>query len=230
MKRNLILSLFGLFLAFGASGCNLGLHRAFIKGYQCRSAEVPTPRTAGDYVVISRYHYNAGEMDCALGAAEEAIKMEPKNARAFSMRAYSHYGAKEYWEALPDFQIAIQLDPEYPEAYSGRSEVYRDINELDNAIADMTTAINLAQKGKEFSYAVDGWTNERGNLYLQKGDYEKALADFSEAIRLRPDFHLWYKDRAKLYRQMGKIEEAMVDEEKTVLLLAQRESKKNEGK
>jgi tetratricopeptide (TPR) repeat protein len=184
-----------------AAGCNLNLQRAFIKGYQCRSAEIPDPRTAGDYVVVSRYHFNADEMDCALGAAEEAIKMEPDNARAFAMRAFAHYGAKEYWQALPDFHIAIRLDPNYAESYSGRSDVYRDINELDNAVADITKAIDLAQKDEEFNYLLDGWTNERGNLYFQKGEYERALADFSEAIRLEPDFYLWYKDRAKVYRR-----------------------------
>src|SRR5262249_23570043 len=41
----------------------------------------------------------------------------------------------------------------------------------------------------------------RGNLYLDKGEYDRALADFSEAIRLDPKNTDFFYSRAIAYQQ-----------------------------
>ena len=43
----------------------------------------------------------------------------------------------------------------------------------------------------------------RGEAGSPPGDHEKAIADYSEAIRLRPANPLLYSSRAKVYRSMG---------------------------
>jgi tetratricopeptide (TPR) repeat protein len=51
----------------------------------------------------------------------------------------------------------------------------------DSAIANWTDIIRLAPNNADAFY-------ERGLVYRKKGDYDNAIKDFSEAIRLRPDF------------------------------------------
>lgn len=227
MKRTFPFLLLTVAFAFSIAGCNSGLHRAFIKRYQCHSEHIANPQTVEDFLVISRYHYNAGEMDCALGAAEEAVRRDPQNARAYSARGLAHYGAKEYREALPDYKISLLLDDKNPETFYNRAELYWDMKALDSAADDMTRAIELAKNSEEFEYALDSWINERGRIHFDKGDYENALADFNQAVRLKPDNYIWYKDRAKLYRRIGKNDEAVADESKSESLKAEEDERKS---
>ena len=56
--------------------------------------------------------------------------------------------------------------------------------------------------------------NNRGNVYIRKGEYEKALADLNEAIRLNPKYVYGYKSRAFLYERMGDKDRAAADRAK----------------
>ena len=51
-------------------------------------------------------------------------------------------------------------------------------------------------------------------IYLRKGEYEKALADFNEALRFNPKYVLGYKNRAVLYDRMGDKDRAAADRNK----------------
>jgi Flp pilus assembly protein TadD len=44
--------------------------------------------------------------------------------------------------------------------------------------------------------------------------YEKAIADFTEVIRLKPDRRKTYELRAIAYRKIGKLDLAKADEKK----------------
>ena len=56
--------------------------------------------------------------------------------------------------------------------------------------------------------------NNRGNVYIRKGEYEKALADLNEAIRLDPKYVYGYKSRGNLYERMGDKDRAAADRAK----------------
>jgi tetratricopeptide (TPR) repeat protein len=58
----------------------------------------------------------------------------------------------------------------------------------------------------------------RGEAYLDMGNHNKAIVDFSEAIRLCADDPLDYVGRAKAYRALGDEGKAAEDERKAKLL------------
>ena len=60
--------------------------------------------------------------------------------------------------------------------------------------------------------AVDAF--ERGDSYAEKGDHDKAIADYTEAIRLDPKNANFYAFRAKAYRALGDEVKAASDESK----------------
>jgi tetratricopeptide (TPR) repeat protein len=51
----------------------------------------------------------------------------------------------------------------------------------------------------------------RGEHYYYKKNYDKAISDYSEAIRLNPNYALAYGSRAHAYRNQGKLEKAQAD-------------------
>ncbi len=58
----------------------------------------------------------------------------------------------------------------------------------------------------------------RGGAYLQRGNYEKALADYSQAIQLRPDFAEAYGNRQKIHFWQGKYQQAIEDGNRAIQL------------
>ncbi len=53
--------------------------------------------------------------------------------------------------------------------------------------------------------------NNRGNAYYIKGDYDQAIQDFDQAVRLRPEFALAFYNRGNAYLGKGNYELAIED-------------------
>ncbi|MEQ8190615.1 MAG: tetratricopeptide repeat protein [Candidatus Eremiobacterota bacterium] len=58
--------------------------------------------------------------------------------------------------------------------------------------------------------AVQAYAN-RGNIYRQKGEYNKALSDFTEALRLKPFKAEFYATRGSIYTEIKEYDRAMAD-------------------
>jgi tetratricopeptide (TPR) repeat protein len=216
MKKKVVPIMFCFALLCGLTGCDIML-RSF-KRYDCRTDAVPNPKTSGDFVAASRYHFNRREYECAYAAAEEALRLQKDNANAFNARAMAHYGFEEYSAALSDFQTSVWLNPQNPDTFYGRSIVYEKQNDPENALKNIDMAIELAKNSSGYRSYVPSWTNQRGFTRLKKGDTEGALEDFSAAISMEPDNPFYYDDRARLYRRLGKITEAEKDERQSAEL------------
>jgi lipoprotein NlpI len=53
--------------------------------------------------------------------------------------------------------------------------------------------------------------NNRGLAYRDKGELDRAIADFNEAVRLDPEFALAYNNRGLAYRDKGEFDRAIAD-------------------
>jgi len=95
-----------------------------------------------------------------------------------------------------------------------------DNGNYDLAIEKYTEAIRMAGEFGDHNYAV-GYVN-RGNAYMMKKDYNRAIAEFSEAIKLDPYYYLAYFNRGVLYheleRELEDIKRAIDDYTKTIEL------------
>ena len=58
----------------------------------------------------------------------------------------------------------------------------------------------------------------RGLAYKKKGHVDKAIADFSEAIRLKSDFVFAFNNRGNAYYRKGQFDRAIKDYDKAILL------------
>lgn len=60
--------------------------------------------------------------------------------------------------------------------------------------------------------------NNRGNAYYDKKDYDRAIADYNEALRLDPVFALAFYNRSCAYRDKGDNDRAVDDYIQAILL------------
>jgi len=58
----------------------------------------------------------------------------------------------------------------------------------------------------------------RGLAYKSKGQWDRAIADFSEAIRLQPDFVTAFNNRGNIYYGQGQFDRAIEDYDKAIRL------------
>jgi len=148
--------------------------------------------------------YKRGALKEAIEEYTIAIELEPKWAEAFLGRGNARvWGLNANFElGQEDYDRAAELDPKYQDyAQAVRCNTERDTTRameiFDRVIQNN---INLMDA---YSY--------RANLHSAIGEFEKSLADHSEAININPDFDGNYSNRAYIYIRMRQYDMAIDD-------------------
>jgi tetratricopeptide (TPR) repeat protein len=107
------------------------------------------------------------------------------------------------------FVAAIALAPAAATAQNAEQWNCRgDADDLDAQIKGCTQAMQSGQySGKNLAWA---YIN-RGSVYDYQRDFDRAIADLDEAIRLDLDAVAAYQNRAASYRNSGRLERALAD-------------------
>ena len=116
---------------------------------------------------------NMGDYKGAITELDKFIRLEPNNPYAYHNRGIAKDHLQQHEAAIIDFDAAIRLKPDFAIAYSSRGIAKMNLGEGQTEIADYDMAIHLGEAGQ----------------------YDAAIADFSEIIRLQPDFAAAYHDR-----------------------------------
>lgn len=170
------------------------------------------PKRAASYLNRAAAYNSLGKFDRALADGDEAIRLDPDNPDARGNRAVSAFNLGHREAALSDFDAAIRLDPRDASKYRARANALALLGRRDVAILDYAEAIRLephsvwaadstvteedarlrAQAAREYEMShrigprdADASLN-RGRTRRGRGDWEGALADFNEALRIDP--------------------------------------------
>jgi tetratricopeptide (TPR) repeat protein len=107
-------------------------------------------------------------------------------------------------EALEDFEAAADLMPENPEPWLWQGVLLDGLNEPDGA----QDAFDVAQS--LYDATLDFYVN-RGRVYLEAGQSEKAETDINRAIAENPESGWSYYLRASVNVQQGDFDRALAD-------------------
>jgi len=162
------------------------------------------------YLTRGRTNYENNDYDRAIEEFTKAIRLYPKYSDAYMFSSFAYEGKGDDDRSLADLDQSIKKD-EQPSSYQLRGEFYERKGNYDKAIEDYCKMISLW----ELDNYLDGESVDRdgkkvlekatlysirGNAYIKKGDLERGIADFEEALRLVPD-HLGAKNALEEARQ-----------------------------
>jgi tetratricopeptide (TPR) repeat protein len=137
-----------------------------------------------------------GHLDDALRDYSEIVRLKPADADARTDRAGIQMERGDYGDALKEIEVALRLDAADPILLLLRA-ILRcmqsdDGESLAKAVQDCEQAIHHEPE-LAFAYVVRGFIRS-----LMK-EYDKALLDYAEAIRLEPSEYLVYCEQALLW-------------------------------
>jgi tetratricopeptide (TPR) repeat protein len=111
--------------------------------------------------------------------------------------------------------VAIETDSKSKvESSDELPETVREIQEMLNETfrsKDYERTVRLCTKAIEGHSGVASYFSLRANAHNALGNFEKALADYTEALRLEPWDDTFHRARSMTYYQMGDFEKALAD-------------------
>lgn len=125
------------------------------------------PENMISYYIRGVLYCQKAKYDEAIEDLTEAIKLRPDHVYSYHMRGVAYYEKKEYDKAIKDFTKAIDL-AKNAEVYYWRGLTYEKLDNIENAIND-------SKKAVEINPADDNFRCQLIQLYLKKGEYNKAL-------------------------------------------------------
>lgn len=113
--------------------------------------------------------------DQAIADCNEAIRLDPSSAAAYSNRGAVYIYLREYDKAFADLIEAIRLKPDYARAFNNRGWAYNNSGQYEKALADLNEAIRLKP---DFAEAF----SNRGDAYYYLGQKDRAIADYEKSV------------------------------------------------
>lgn len=107
---------------------------------------------------------------------------------------------------VPSYAYAAQSPVQKALPKTGGTELCNSKNP-DEKIYGCTIAIQTDQDDKQRAIAY----NNRGSAHADKGNKEQAIADFSKAIQIYPDYALPWVNRGIVHSEAGRFERAIAD-------------------
>lgn len=137
------------------------------------------PRESQIHAARAQSLAQAGKTAEALVEFNEALDLDPHNAKAFQQRGMLYQAEKQHELAVADFTSANGLTPQQADPLLGRATSYLALGKAREATIDLDEAVQAWPQNGQL------WVT-RGIAYEKLGDREKAADSYSRALLLRP--------------------------------------------
>jgi tetratricopeptide (TPR) repeat protein len=178
---------------------------------------------AEEYFVLATEKVQMSCYEEAIEYYDKAIAKNLNYADAYHDRGYCKDCLQDYSGAILDFNKAIELDPDDVMSYYNRARSKYSLQDYSGVIEDNIMALELLKKNKNLPAYVPN--NIKQLIYLNNGlsrnglmEFELAINDFTEAIKLDPDFADAYQNRAVSKMCLQDPTEAIKDAERALEL------------
>src|SRR5437763_16510929 len=94
------------------------------------------------------------EYDRAIADCDDAIKLNPKDAKSYYVRGLAYHLKGEYDRAIADFDQTIKLDPKYTDAYTYQAAAYQARTRARCGL--VAEAVSLSRSAQPLSASEEG--------------------------------------------------------------------------
>ncbi len=124
-----------------------------------------------------------GESDDAIADYNQAIRLDPKFAKAYTNRGVAHADKGELDKAIADYNQAIRFDPKFAKAYNNLAWIFA--THPDPQIRDGAQAVRLAERACQLTnYKAPSLLDTLAAAYAEAGQFENAVKTAQKAVQL----------------------------------------------
>ncbi len=191
----------------------------------CASAQTPKQWRDSISVLIEQINLHPKNVDLRLKKAEaninlsqydyaaeeysKVLKQDERNLAALYFRAYCYTQLRQYSMARADYDAFLAIQPEHLEAHLGLARVLQLLNRRADAVDELNRCVQM------FPDSADAYA-ARAAYETQLKQYDAALYDWDEALRLRPNDASLTVSKVDVLLNLGRIREAREDLDKAV--------------
>lgn len=144
-----------------------------------RAAQL-APQSAEAHFHLGSALAQSGQLEDAIDALTRAVGLKPDLGAAHYNLGSAYRDIGNPVAALEAYQRAADLVPGSAQVHLAVGMVQRELEQFDEALQTLTRALAI-KPDADIHY-------ELGNLRTAMGDWREAVAHFSAAVKLRPDF------------------------------------------
>ena len=183
----------------------------------CASAQTPKQWRDSVSVLIEQINLHPKNVDLRLKKAEaninlsqydyaaeeysKVLKQDERNLAAIYFRAYCYTQLRQYSMARADYDAFLAIQPEHLEAHLGLARVLQLLNRRADAVDELNRCVQM------FPDSADAYA-ARAAYETQLKQYDAALYDWDEALRLRPNDASLTVSKVDILLNLGRIREA----------------------
>jgi len=155
--------------------------------------------------------HEEGDNDAAIKCLSLAIEKDPGRLEAIWWRAaaYQEIDPPQLNNAIEDLTHCIELDPDDAEIYQARALLLLEIQDFERAFNDFTKIIEIDPECFTID-PIDSY-GMRAEIFGKRGEWENAIAEYTEVLERWPIHKATYLSRANAYEQIGDTEQARLD-------------------
>jgi type IV pilus assembly protein PilF len=152
-----------------------------------------------------------GKPTQALGELLKAAELDPDDPQIHNVLGVVYLEKGMTLQAAEQFQKALALDPKYIEVRNNLGIAYLRAGKIQEAIKEL----NLAVESPLYTTPQFAYYN-LGQAYLALQDYEKARANYTESLKLSPQYSLSYYGLGLTWKAVENWEQAAEAFKKTI--------------
>jgi len=128
-----------------------------------------------------------GQVDDAIKQYQKALEIDPGFALAHNNLGVALFQNGQVADAITHYQKALEIDPTVPQAHTNLGLALAQTGVAFLQQGDVDKAITQFHEALKNDPAIVQAHSDLGIAFAQKGQADEALAQFQEALRLRPD-------------------------------------------
>ena len=184
---------------------------SFILGLVQTTSSIPDSvnGTGKQWLTYGIQLWRINDTDNAIKAMENAVSKDPNSWEAYYNASLIWLLQEKYDLALNAINTAVREQPSFYRSYLLKSFIFRDLKKYENAVEALNQAILQAEKkDKEKDFLL---YEIRGELFGNLKRHQEAIADYTQAITINPQYADAYYNRGVAKSALGDKAGAIAD-------------------